>query len=771
MAVLASRTNYLLAVADLLPYVKGSIEIPIYLADSLLVEAKTTLIGTLYVIRTYVGEFQISKSIVDKGLLGRLLEAVDRYVRLRYRVVDFKQVVESELDLDEGELKLIGDLYRTFLKLEEEGKNHVWTSIIKNAFAPLTITGSAGRFNCVVGNPPWINWENLPESYRNDTKELWGYYGLLKKTKGMGMGKVKRDMAMLFATRCLDRYVKDDGKLSFLIPFTTYKTQAGAGFRNYLANKCEVLKIHDLVELFPFEGAINRTSLIVMKRSKTEFPIPCVMWHNPRRKGIEQEAELDEVYKTTKQFNMVLIPIKRGKPETPWMIISEKAKKAVDNIVGESPYYKAHEGINTALNAVYWVDILSKQPNGLLIRNTKVGGLKKKVKEVKVIIDPDLIYPLIRGRDVKRWFVEPYSNYMLLPVSKNGDTIAHSELKVKHPKVYEYFFSYFKDLVRRGGQPYKSKLKPYREATLSKAEKISPPFYWLFNASPSLVKYKVVWKRIAGGITGKAVSFASAVVEPVKDEHLEELKPIVLNDSLILVPFNEEYEAYYVSGMLNSSPVLFTIASYTYELRMETHITRYIHIPKFNPEDKLHQKLSEFSRKAHELAKKYYEQNDLVAQDELKRVEEEIDKIAAQLYGVTEEEFREIKKTLAILRGEEVEEEVEEEPKEVKVDFLDAVVRPNVVGSFEVAVSNPLKEKITIELQLPEHPVKLETDKEEERIRVKVPPLEVGEYKVPYKIITSKGVVEGDFMLYVKEEERHRAREALASKLDKLLRE
>lgn len=46
--------------------------------------------------------------------------------RLRYRLEDFEQVVKGELNLDEGELQLTGDLYRTFLKLEGEGKNHVW---------------------------------------------------------------------------------------------------------------------------------------------------------------------------------------------------------------------------------------------------------------------------------------------------------------------------------------------------------------------------------------------------------------------------------------------------------------------------------------------------------------------------------------------------------------------------------------------------------------------------------------------------------------------
>ena len=49
------------------------------------------------------------------------------------------------------------------------------------------------------------------------------------------------------------------------------------------------------------------------------------------------------------------------------------------------------------------------------------------------------------------------------------------------------------------------------------------------------------------------------------------------------------------------------------------------------------------------------EQNDLGAREELKEVEEEIDRIVTELYEITDEELEEVKKTLRVLRGEEIE--------------------------------------------------------------------------------------------------------------------
>jgi hypothetical protein len=54
-------------------------------------------------------------------------------------------------------------------------------------------------------------------------------------------------------------------------------------------------------------------------------------------------------------------------------------------------------------------------------------------------------------------------------------------MKTKYPGTYDYFHNFFDELVKRSGEPYKTKLKP-----LQVAEKNAPPFYWIFNAKPSL---------------------------------------------------------------------------------------------------------------------------------------------------------------------------------------------------------------------------------------------------------------------------------------------
>ncbi len=630
LAVLTARTNYLLAIADLLAYVKGTVELPVYLSDSIMVESSTRLTSRVYILRTSGGEFCVPTSIVERGLLAGVLSEVSRCLENKYSVEEFRKRVEFVFKLEADELSFISKLYQDLLKLEQEGKNRVWVAIIRNAFAPIV----KGLFDYVVGNPPWVNWENLPESYREASKSLWKNYGLAEIAGKTGLGKVKRDLAMLFVARCFDKYLKEGGVLGFLIPFTIFKTQAGAGFRRFLSNRTRIRVVHDLVTLYPFEGAVNRTAAVVIEkvgerdlaRAKVENDkgVRHVVWVNPSKRPIPTDRSLEEVLRETRRYDLIMLPLEPGRPETTWMQLTPKAVEAVRKLLipatvsrrskqqlksEESQvafneqddkipqYYTAHAGVYVALNQVYYVKVKGRTPDGrLIITNPPEPGQKKSVKQVEAAVEPDLVYPLVRGRDVKKWYVEFKDRYIILPVNEEGDTISHAELKIKYPGCYSYFMQFFDDLVRRSAEPYGTKLKPYRESPLHSAEKKAPPFYWVFNAKPSLAPYKVVWKRIAGAITGKAVSFACTAITPINGH------PVITDDSTILVETIDANEAYYLAGFLNSLLSRAIIASYSYELRQETHIVDVIKIPKFNPQDRLHIKIAELAKTAHELA-------------------------------------------------------------------------------------------------------------------------------------------------------------------------
>ena len=790
LAVLAARTNYLLSIADILPYVKGEKEIPVYLADSILVETRTALYGSFYVLRTTVGTFEIPKQIVDEGLLTEFLNLLEKCLRNLYSpqefVEMFKNRIASKLKNNTVDYTAIKKLYETFLRLEKEGKNHVWISIIRNAFAPLL----KGQFDYVVGNPPWVNWVNLPDKYREVTKYLWELYGLTLIWGKAGLGKVNRDFSMLFLVRSFHLYLKDGGKLGFLVPLTAFKVQAGAGFRRFLAIgkkvnnldlKCKVEVVHDLVTLYPFEGATNRTALIVVKKGeKTEFPIRHIIWDNPSGKPIDPDMTLEEVKKAATRYDAIMVPLDGfNKPESPWMQITAEVYEALIKIITKPSVvqpYTAHIGVYTALNQVYWVQIKDRLSDSLvLIANPPLPGQKKKVKQVEEKVETDLVYPLIRGREVKKWYISSDLGYIILPVDEKGETLPSTVMKVRYPNAWSYFLQFFDDLISRNAQPYKSKLQPYKNLKGKERSKVieqlplierkAPPFYWVFNVAPALAPFKVAWKEIAGAIRGKA-EFSCAVITPISDRYLGS-KVVIPDHKLIFIPVQSEAEAYYLSAILNSSFVRALIASYAIETAIDTHIIDNIKVPKFNSNDELHRQLAELAKKAHELAKEIVERNRKDLEEELKKVELEIDKLVAKLYGIPEKGVKAVRKLLHILLGEEYEEEEEEEvveASEVKpsIQFLHTVVKANSEDYFEVYVVNPSQYRVEVVVDAPWGKERFEVAEKERRIKVKVPPLMPGKYTVRYVVRYNDVSEEGEFTVEAKFEGPKRVTRGLA---------
>ena len=207
----------------------------------------------------------------------------------------------------------------------------------------------------------------------------------------------------------------------------------------------------------------------------------------------------------------------------------------------------------------------------------------------------------------------------------------------------------FKDKARQNNFLY---LHIFKGILLSRGSKVvrelaeKTTFYTMFNiGEQSFAPYNVVWKRMASDLEAVVLS---KVETPIGE------KDVIPTDITSLIPFRSEEEAHYVCAILNSSPVGFCVRSYSSAGRGfgAPSIVKHFGISKYVKGNEFHQEISELSKKAHVLAKRYYEQKGLEAREELKGVEEEIDKTVAKLYGITDEELEEVRKTLGVLKGE-----------------------------------------------------------------------------------------------------------------------
>jgi len=648
LAVLTARVNYLLNIADLLDYRRGEITIPVYLADSVRTPAEGENLFTAgtYRFSTAAGDFHVPTSLCTKELFDRFCDILEESVRAEMLPESFLTRVEKELrppDWTDKTKVEVRELYQQILMRHKEGKNGLWARLLKNNSAPLVV----GKFDYIVGNPPWVNWENLPDGYRQEIKPIWEHFGLFPHG-GMDtiLGKGKKDISMLMTYTVVDGLLKDSGKLGFVITQSVFKTSgAGQGFR-WLSIPCpgggevplKVVHVDDMVSLQPFEGASNRTAVVILEKGKpTTYPVPYTLWRKVKGARFTYDSTLKEVTEATRRLDFAAEPVDPEDPTSPWLTARPRALEAIRKILGRSDY-EAHAGAYTGgANAVYWVNIVYRRPDGLVVVRNITEGAKVKVSEVTEPIEPDLLYPLLRGRDVKRWVAKPSAFILMVqdPIKRCG--IDENKLQTYYPCTYGYL-KQFESVLRE-----RAAFKRYftrKEKNGSVTE--TGPFYSMFNVGDyTFAPWKVVWREQASSMT-------TSVIDPKDD------KPVIPDHKLMLVDCTIEEEAHYVCGLLNSILVATTVLGYAVEIQMDPHVLEHIRIPRYDSENFLHRHLAELSKRAHEAA----QHEDTEA---LKRIEEEIDKEAARLWGLTEEELRDVQQSLKELEAVEPEKGEEED--------------------------------------------------------------------------------------------------------------
>lgn len=639
LAVLTARVNYLLAIADLLQHRKGEITIPVYLADSVQTPAAGESLFTAHTIRfeTAAGTFHIPRTVCQPGSFDRFCNLLEESIIQHLSPPAFVARLTKQLpDLPwtSADTKTLQTTYEHLQKLHQEGKDGIWARLLKNLFAPLTI----GQFDYIVGNPPWINWEHLPDGYRQSIKPVWERYGLFPHG-GMDtiLGKGKKDISMLMTFTVMDGLLRAGGKLGFIITQSVFKTAgSGQGFRRFRIPQpnnqfvpLKVLHVDDMVTLQPFEGASNRTAVMVLKKGEpTAYPVPYTLWRKKKGVRFTYDSSLAEVQRATVRLNFAAEPVDPNDPTSSWLTAHPHAFMAIYKVRGKSDY-KAHAGANTGgANAVYWVEIRDRRPDGLVLVRNLTKGAKVQVPEVVEVVESDLLYPLLRGRDVQRWKAEPSACILMVQDPEKRRGYSEEWLQENYPRTYGYL-KRFEEVLRK-----RAAFKRYF-TRMDKNNRIveTGPFYSMFNVGPyTFAPWKVVWREQASTMT-------ASVVSP-KDG-----KPVMPDHKLMLVDCTSEDEACFVCACLNSSVGQMVAVSYAVEIQMTPHILEHIRIPRFDPGNPVHGRLAELSKEAHAAAAKGDAQG-------LRAIEAELDRVAAQVWGLSSAELRAVQESLSELSGE-----------------------------------------------------------------------------------------------------------------------
>jgi hypothetical protein len=501
----------------------------------------------------------------------------------------------------------------------------------------------AGAATVLVGNPPWIPWERLPEAQKTRLRdgpierlELFEHEGATAR-----LGHANDDLSLPFVWTCLDRYLRDDGVAAFVLKRDHLRGPAGQLLRSGRvgSRSLTVEHVHDFSALDPF-GDVDAAAALYLFRVGSTGSSPDM---GDTERGADSDTKTGtetgtEAGMETGTDTDVKTDVETGAeadttgpasvPTTVWeptdrtpdfgslaalrttLARTETALRPIDPDDGTTPWHRTDADVDALGECAY------------RIRH----GLKDDAKAVFSVdrellreLEPTHVYPYLRSKHVVKWGLFGHDRF-LVPQRQAGED-NERVLAREAPATYDYLVRHRDRLEARGSSWFDA-----------------GPFYSLFGLGPyTWAPYKVVWCRL-----GFNPHFT--VVSTVDDALLGE-KSVVPGDHCMFVACEDEREAHYLCALLNAAPYqrcLRDVAGST-KASLSKSVVSSLSLPPWEATPG-QERLATLSRRAHEIVPEYTDRSkrayNRLSIPELAAVEREVDAVVTRFLEERDGETR-----------------------------------------------------------------------------------------------------------------------------------
>lgn len=240
VAVTLARVTYILAIGRdrLIDSQRGDIHIPIYLGDSFQWREQN---ADLFSKGNLVVQTEESPTLFASDLVfpDGLLDDAGRFDQLVNGLADLAQMGKpnspppslkalfTRLEVPQKQQSIINETFKILCRLNDEGRNHIWSYYIRNLARPLWLTRPGNQVDMIVGNPPWLAYSHMTPKMqeifreRSEAREMWA---------GARMAP-HQDLSGLFVVRACELYLRKGGSFAMVLPNAAIDREHYAGFR------------------------------------------------------------------------------------------------------------------------------------------------------------------------------------------------------------------------------------------------------------------------------------------------------------------------------------------------------------------------------------------------------------------------------------------------------------------------------------------------------------------------------------------------------------
>ncbi|MFN7398845.1 MAG: N-6 DNA methylase [Sandaracinobacter sp.] len=298
VAVALARVTWLLALGDLVQDRPPTLSVPVYMGDSMQWSLRPLGASAEVLVDVPPNDppLRISAGLAsDQHLFERALDELNRGLdTLAEPEVIRDAIARAGATAEDAAL-----LAHTFAQLKQlflDGRNHIWTFILRNLLRPVWLSHPDNRADVLIGNPPWIVYRHLSADMKDRLREALQSYNLWVG----GSLATQQDMCALFWARGAERYLRERGTLALVLPFATLNAPVFAGMRDGSMQRVQVAITGGwgLERVWPIFGAQSGSSttstcvLFGQRDCEEGHPVEFDRWMGvlPRRDASEAEA-------------------------------------------------------------------------------------------------------------------------------------------------------------------------------------------------------------------------------------------------------------------------------------------------------------------------------------------------------------------------------------------------------------------------------------------------------------------------------------------------
>ena len=297
-----------------------------------------------------------------------------------------------------------------------------WNPYDQNAvspfFDPKWMFGVTDGFDIVIGNPPYIQLQK-------NGGELTKLYEQCSYSTLVGSG----DIYCLFYERGF-QLLKDGGYLCYITSNKWMRAGYGKAIRDFFVNKTNPILLIDFAGVKVFESATVDTNILLYSKSSNEQKTVCAVANKQNKDCLNNLSLFIEQESSTCAFSS----------SDSWVILSpiEQSIKRKIEAVG-TPLkdwdIQIYRGVLTGCNEAFIIDTAKRDE---ILSNCQTEEERKKTDE--------LIRPILRGRDIKRYGYEWADLWLIATFPSRHYNID------EYPAVKQYLLSFGIERLEQTGK-------------------------------------------------------------------------------------------------------------------------------------------------------------------------------------------------------------------------------------------------------------------------------------------------------------------------------